>query len=216
MLILDAESLDRSIGASTDNSSKTFLGATQDAWLLNKLQNEQVTLNILICSKAWIATTVTPPYDLSDQDKVWVYGVWRDTLANTIATWNANIPLGKKRINILLIGGDRHKIGYVPGSGNLWGGFPCYVGSGWSAHHLDARTGEIGAPNGYHPVYEGHKVSGQPWLTMQYIRGTIRDMGLGGVDVTGELRYLVPAANPRYMWAMGRWGQVQTDHFNAI
>jgi hypothetical protein len=53
-----------------------------------------------------------------------------------------------------------------------------------------------------------------PWLTMQYIRGTIENRG---VDVTGRLRYLVPGVDThRYTWEMGTWGDPQVDHFDAL
>lgn len=208
VIILDAESSDRSYGFDVDGPRKTFLGKAQTDWL-EALLKDVVTLNIVVCGKSWIGNTVKNVTNPSS-DKVWAYGRWRDDFAAFLHRWNTT-P-GNKPINIVHLGGDRHKIGYIRRQDNIWGHFPCYLGSGWSAHHLHEMAGE----DRYTVLYGGHKAAGEKWLTMQYLRGTVTDGGSAGVTFKGSLRYLLPAEpRPRYQWKMGTLIEKE-DHWDAV
>lgn len=222
VMVLDAESLDRSPHGTSDGPTdgKNFLGQPQMDWIYDKLEHEPVTLNIFICSKSWIGDDgADPDGDENYWDKVWNYKRWRAAFGLYVDALNS--AEGRTHdTNIMYFGGDRHKVGYIDRLKNPYGHFACYVGSGWAAHHLQPVVGEVGGANGYDPCYEGYKVTGEPWLTMQYLRGLLVDNGDDGVDVYGELRYLKPATpdtNPRYTWDMASLNATRIhDHYDAI
>ena len=208
VILLDAESSDRSYGFDPDGPAKSFLGKPQTDWLKTLLK-DIVTLNIVVCSKSWIGDTVKRVTE-HDADKIWAYGRWRDEFADFVTGWNAT-P-GHRPINIMFLGGDRHKVGYIRRQDNVWGRFPGYVGSGWSAHHLDDVAGE----ERYTSLYSGHRSPGGKFLVMQYLRGTVVDAGAAGVTFRGALRYLVPNdPKPRYQWQMGTLMEHE-DHWDAV
>lgn len=222
VIVLDSESLGRSVQTFDLGDNKNFLGDAQTTWLKGLLEDQPVTLNIFVCSKSWIGRV--DAIEDNDLDKIWAYDTWRTNFGAYIDDLNDKAEKGlRPRTNILYMGGDRHKIGHLAGANNPWGHFPCYVGSGWSHHHLSPVLDEVcTSPTGFDPAYEGYQLppeqeGNHTYLTMQYVRGTIVDDGANGVTVTGQLRYLVPdLTKPRRQWTMGQWGNDQIDHFPKI
>lgn len=186
-----------------------FLGGPQTDWLFNQVLTTPVTLNIFICGKSYPGELGTdhagnPVVTANDVDKTWAYRAWRDP---AVTGFGAKIAaLQAQGQGFLWIGGDRHKIGYMPKENNVHGGFACLVGSGWSQHHLTAVPGEQG---GFTTLYEGFDAGadGLGQLVMQYLRGTITDNGPKDVSVAVEMRYLKPpdpspVPVPRWQWQM--------------
>lgn len=208
VVLLDAESLDRDYSYLDDAvTDKSFLGAAQDAWLRALLLEPVVLLNVIVCSKAYLGTAI-PVGDIetNDKDKVWNYGQWRDDFASFITT---------NEINVVWLGGDRHMVAYDSGrtdpTHNPWGGFPCYIGSGWNQERNLLTGGEVYEWN--YPWVAGPGDPPDQEIVMQYIRGEIiDDVDEGTVTMTGDLRYLKPDEDPEvppHQWEMVTYNTAQ-------
>ena len=184
---VDVFSLARSKGQDDDDLRKSYLGPAQTDWLKETLKLGAV-LNIVMCGKAYIGPTIPKPvggWDQAEQDKVWVYGTWR----NEFVHW-LNQP-EQADVNLVWMGGDRHAMGYCHGSNNPWGRFPVWMGSGWGHVGNGQKPGELyrgldGTDNSY-----GWTAQELPYV-MQYIRGHIVDDGNGTITLAGEGRYHDP------------------------
>jgi hypothetical protein len=201
VIVTDGESLDRTPGATPDSPTgdKTFLGDDQTTWLEGTLSDDIVPLNLIISGKAWIGSdNGDPGAGSEDIDKIWAYPTWRQDFADWLTTWNSSHDEAHQ-IHIIWMGGDRHHIAWDGGDHNSWGGFPCLVGSGWSARYLQLRTGET-----YDYLYPSGVISPPPFV-MQYARGTISDDAAGTITFTVCLRYLVPGTGEPYTWDMGEY-----------
>lgn len=114
-IMLDIRTQDRSPGASTDNSSKTMLGATQLAWFENQLIQPE-PLKVIIDDTAWMGAFLS-----SDLDKWWSYSTERSAILSFI-TANAARAQG-----VMWWHGDTHGLGCSTGAQNSsYGGFPVY------------------------------------------------------------------------------------------
>lgn len=173
VVMLDAESMDRTPGAAPDDADKTFLGAPQDAWLRDLLVQPAV-LNILICGKSFLGESDTG----LDIDKIWCYQTWRQSYADFLST---NLTLDGLPINTVWMGGDRHANGYCSAPNNPYGTGPVWLGSGASQHSLPLVPGES-----YDWSYGFSTELRQP--VMQYLRGTISDDGAGAITLSGNSR----------------------------
>ncbi|MGI8702314.1 MAG: alkaline phosphatase D family protein, partial [Nocardioidaceae bacterium] len=171
VVLLDAESMDRSPSADPDGPAKTFLGAPQDAWLRDLLVNHPVALNIVICGKGFLGESDTPA---TSADKIWNYPTWRRTYAQMIRD-NA--------VPTVWMGGDRHFNGYCSAANNPYGTGPVWLGSGISASsHLKA-SGE-----NYNWTYGDSITSRVQSPVMQYLQGTLSDDNAGTITLTGTSR----------------------------
>lgn len=117
-ILLDIRNLDRSPGASTDDASKTMLGATQLAWLKAQLIQPE-PLKVIISDVQW-AGNATAFLLSSGPDKWWSYNTERQDIINYIATNAAQVK------NVMLWHGDAHCLGVIKPTDNAWGGFPVY------------------------------------------------------------------------------------------
>lgn len=52
----------------------------------------------------------------------WNYNEWRNLFRDFLAD--------HPNVNVVWMGGDRHSVAWDSGAHNLWGGFPCLIGSG--------------------------------------------------------------------------------------
>ena len=172
IVLLDAESMDRSPGEAPDDADKTFLGAPQDAWLRDLLVQPAV-LNILICGKSFIGEGNPASYD-----KIWAYSTWRraysDFVTSTLTT--DGLP-----INTVWMGGDRHANAYCSAANNPYGTGPVWLGSGVAQHSLFQDVGET-----YDWFYGFNTEQRQP--VMQYLQGEISDDDAGTITLTGHSR----------------------------
>jgi len=95
----------------TDNTSKTKLGSTQKAWLLNLVQTATEKVIVLLGDSAWYGAP-----NVSGTNDSWsAYNTERTQIGAAIAA------SGK---NIIYIHGDVHALAADNGSNNQWGGFP--------------------------------------------------------------------------------------------
>ena len=86
-------------------------------------------------------------------------------------------------------------IAYEDGDGNAYGGFACYIGSGWAQDSLSLKDGEIYDLN-YPSTANDPDDDPVIGKVMQYIRGTSEDdLDSGTVTFTGEVRYLKQVPN---------------------
>ena len=110
-----------------------MFGATQLAWILDRLDSSRV--NLIVNETSWLATPGGRP-----TDKPWTYFHEQKIIADHIVNGGYQVAW---------IGGDRHYVGYLrgadDGSGvyNTLGGFPCYIGSGTSKSQLQLAPGEL-------------------------------------------------------------------------
>jgi hypothetical protein len=105
--------------AATDGPSKTRLGATQKAWLLDLLDTATEPLIFLVSSAPWIGTVAE-----SGEDHWGMYPNERTDIANAIA---AN---GR----VVILSGDQHALAYddgtnSPGGCPVWHAAPLYRGA---------------------------------------------------------------------------------------
>lgn len=181
LIWLDGESLDRSLGTLTDSSTKTFIGATQEAWLRNTLTQPAV-VNVIITGKSLLGTSAALP-DAANLDKPWNYGTWRADLANYIAT---TLTIDAKPIKVIWVGGDRHANAYVSKADNpIMPGHPAIIASGWEQHGLPQKPGED-----YTASYGWDDAKVAP--SVQYVQMTIADnnggVGSGLITMTFKSR----------------------------
>jgi hypothetical protein len=185
---LDVFSLHRSKGQDDDDLRKSYLGQPQTEWLRQTLKLGAV-LNILISGKVYLGPTMPKPiggWPEGEQDKIWVYGAWRDAFARWLRQPE------QSDVNVVWIGGDRHAMGYCHGPFNEWGRFPVWMGSGWGHVGNGQRPGELyRGPDGRDNSYGWSSFNLD--YVMQYIRGRILDDGRGTVTLSGEGRYRDPA-----------------------
>lgn len=169
VIVVDGESLDRSWGAYPDASIKSYLGGVQTQWLKDTLSTTIVPLNLIVSSKAWIASAVYDAPDDEDTDKIWAYPAWRNDFASWLTTWNSTHE--SRKISLVWMAGDRHFVAYDDGSHNLWGGFKTVIGSGWCEKALGRRVGEAYS-QWYPPAFSA---TPSPDPVFQYARGSIVD-----------------------------------------
>jgi hypothetical protein len=198
VILLDGQSLERSVGDDPDEPgdppAKTFLGATQDAWLTEILL-QPMTLNLVVCGKSWIGDeshnnkcTGDPYYNCSnDRDKIWNYSAWRRWFANWVVTHRTV----DNPINMVWIGGDRHAAGYAPRQdSDPLRPFPTYLSSGWHQGRLEIHAGEeVYAPRvGFRESGKVGKVS----PAVQYVRLYLKDDPVRReVLLTGQIRHRI-------------------------
>ena len=109
-ILIDVKNTLRSTSTNTDNSSKTMLGASQLAWLLDELDQPEL-LKVILCDVPWThAASTASQY----QDKWASYSNERQIIADHIVA---------NEINVDFFHGDSHRIS-VDQTHNLWGGFP--------------------------------------------------------------------------------------------
>ncbi|MDX6296681.1 MAG: alkaline phosphatase [Nocardioidaceae bacterium] len=173
VVLLDAESMDRTPGEAPDDSAKTFLGPPQDAWLRDLLV-QPAALNILICGKSFLGESDTG----LDIDKIWCYKTWRQSYADFLSS---NLTLDGLPINTVWMGGDRHANGYCSAPNNPYRTGAVWLGSGTSQHSLPLVPGES-----YDWSYGFSTELRQP--VMQYLQGTISDDGAGTITLSGHSR----------------------------
>ncbi|MCC6619457.1 MAG: alkaline phosphatase D family protein [Chloroflexi bacterium] len=105
-IILDVRSY-RSTNGSTDNSSKTMLGATQKAWALDIVDNATEPCIVIFCGSPWNG----------DDSITWgSFSTERDELIGEFTT------LGKKD-RLFMVHGDNHFLAFDDGT-NAPGGIP--------------------------------------------------------------------------------------------
>lgn len=97
--------------AATDNSSKTKLGTTQKAWLLNLIQTATEQVIVMLGDSAWFG----PVNSTGNNDSWGAYSTERAEIGSAIAA------SGK---NCIYIHGDIHALAADDGTNNQWGGFP--------------------------------------------------------------------------------------------
>lgn len=114
-----------SAATTTDNGSKTKLGAAQRAWFINEIQTARARGYVQIVwfsEDLWVDTgTTSSPADagLSTQNDGWgAYSTERTTIANAIVA----ADFGNQ--SFLSVCGDTHSILIDDGSHNMHGGFP--------------------------------------------------------------------------------------------
>lgn len=108
-IVLDTRNLDKSLGAATDDASKTMLGAAQKAWLLDQLATTE-PVKVVVSDVPWIGAAQNTIQD--DNDKWWAYNTERTELGAAMAAQN-----------VVLLQGDNHFLSVDNGSHNSWGGF---------------------------------------------------------------------------------------------
>lgn len=113
-IMVDIRNMDRSAGLSTQGPSKTMLGATQLAWLLSELDEDE-PLKIIISDVAWMGDNPSPITDA--QDKWPAYADERQTIIDHIAA-NA--------IKVILLHSDTHSLARATAATNTLGAFPIY------------------------------------------------------------------------------------------
>jgi phosphodiesterase/alkaline phosphatase D-like protein len=181
VIMLDAESLDRTRGRTPDSPLKTFLGAPQDAWLRQLLLTDAPAVNIVMCSKDFLGDSIGGVPSTDEQDKICAYPSWRASFGAFVQ--DNNVPL-------VWIGSDRRANGYSPGgTTNPWGGFPCYLSSGVSTAALPKPPGD----DGYSSSFGWRPPDFPPGVektVMQYMQFTLSDDNAGTVTLTGRSRQL--------------------------
>ena len=107
----------RSPDSQIDNDSKTLLGATQLAWLETLLSTTTAEFLVFYTSSQWLGTS---------EDSWGNFATERDKVVRIFQT-----PGGDARKNwtgrMVAVMGDLHALAMDDGSGNPYGGFPCYV-----------------------------------------------------------------------------------------
>lgn len=97
--------------AATDDSSKTKLGLTQKAWLLDHIANSTEKLIVWLGDSAWYGAASN-----NGTNDAWsAYNTERIEIGSAIQA------SGK---NLIYIHGDAHTLAADDGSNNQWGGFP--------------------------------------------------------------------------------------------
>jgi hypothetical protein len=177
-----------------------MFGTAQLEWLLASLDPHKV--NLLVNETSWLADPDSNvPRD--KRDKPWYYRYEQQLIADYITSGGYRVAW---------IGGDRHYVGYLAGSGhphNSLGGFPCYISSGTSQHSLALRPGErmtwqYGAD--FHP---SRPVCGYMQLTVKY------DDTSGAVTLSGLGRAVLDTSQPKSLWTMSDIpGGVATDRWS--
>jgi hypothetical protein len=133
VIVTDFRSPDRSNIGRPDGPMKTMFGATQLAWLLDRLDSSRV--NLIVNETSWLADPDGRP-----TDKPWTYFHEQNVIASHIQNGG---------FKVAWIGGDRHYLGYLKGADdgsgvyNTLGGFPCYISSGTAKNQLELAPGEL-------------------------------------------------------------------------
>lgn len=128
---------------STDNSSKTMLGAEQKAWLKSQLlQSEPV--KIWLHDQAWGGVASNP----GNNDTWQAFNTERTEIGNFISSNN---------VKLVYIHGDSHRLSADNGAGNTWGGFPLI-----SCAPMDQSSQGSGSPEAHNQgVYPAEGVTQQ-------------------------------------------------------
>jgi len=125
----------------TDDSSKTKLGATQKAWMIDLIQNSTEKLIIWLGDSAWYGNAATD----GNNDGWSAYSTERTSLGAAIAA------SGK---NFIYIHGDSHTLAADNGSINQWGGFPIVCAAPMSRPDMNpwpTNGGWVPLSNGSYP-----------------------------------------------------------------
>jgi hypothetical protein len=187
VIVTDFRTPDRSNAHDPDGPSKTMFGTTQLSWLFATLDPDRV--NLIVNETSWLADP--NKNDNRATDKPWSYYHEQQVIASYITDGGYKVAW---------IGGDRHYVGYLAGSGlpcNTLGGFPCYISSGTSKQSLDLQVGELmtwqfGANN----TDPKRPVCGYMQLTLAY-DSTAREVTLSGVG-----RSVLDTTKPKSTWTM--------------
>ncbi len=187
VIVTDFRTPDRSNADDPDGPSKKMFGARQLSWLLETLDSTKV--NLLVNETSWLADP-NANQNRAD-DKPWSYYTEQRTIANYITNGGYKVAW---------IGGDRHYVGYLAGSGtpsNTLGGFPCYISSGICKYSLDLQVGELmtwqfGANN----TNPKRPVCGYMRLTVAY------DGATGAVTLSGVGRAVLDTTTDVSTWTM--------------
>ncbi len=195
IIMLDAESLDRTRGRTVDSALKTFLGPEQDAWLRQLLLTDSPAVNIIMCAQDYLGDPIPGIPPVPEQDRIRSYPTWRASFGDFVVA--NNIPL-------VWIGAGRRANGYSPGgANNPWGGFPCYLSSGVStiAQPQPPGDGNYTSSFGWRPV---DFPAGIDKSVMQYVQFTLSDDNAGTVTLAGKSRQVnntfVGTGNESDLW----------------
>jgi hypothetical protein len=131
VITLDFRTPDRSISTMPDGPDKKMLGDTQMTWLFATLDRSRV--NLICFESNWLATPYPANTGAVSADKAWNYYHDQQIIADFITSGGYQVAW---------LGGDRHYIGYLSGTSNTLGGFPCYLGSGFEKFGLPLSDGE--------------------------------------------------------------------------
>lgn len=114
-IAIDTRNSDRSAGALAQGSSKTMLGATQKAWLKDRLLDPE-PVKVILSDEGWNRAASTSV----DKAAWWSYDDERTEIGNFIVTNN---------LRVMMCVGNDNKLHASTGTFNTWGEFPV-VGAG--------------------------------------------------------------------------------------
>lgn len=109
-ICVDIRNSDRSAGLDPQNSSKTMLGATQKAWLKDRLLDPE-PVKVIVSDEGWNHSATT----LVDRAAWWSYDNERTEIGDFIVA---------NDVRVFFIHGNDHKLAADDGTNNSWGGFP--------------------------------------------------------------------------------------------
>lgn len=109
-ICVDVRNSDRSPGLDPQTSAKTMLGATQKAWLKDRLLDPE-PVKVIVSDEGWNHPATTA----SDRAAWWSYDNERTEIGEFIAA---------NGVRVFFIHGNDHKIACDDGTNNAWGGFP--------------------------------------------------------------------------------------------
>ncbi len=186
VIVTDFRSPDRTNADRPDGPHKTMFGQTQLAWIFTTLDKSKV--NLLVNETSWLAD---PDQQGRAEDKPWFYRFEQQKIVDYIQAGGYQVAW---------IGGDRHYVGYLAGSGevhNTLGGFPCYISSGMAKESLELQKGELmtwqfGAHHG--DGKRQHPVCGYMRIVLSY------DAYTGEVSMTGQGRAVLDTSQHVKDW----------------
>lgn len=171
----------------TDNSSKTKLGATQKAWMLNLLQTSTEKLIVWLGDSAWYGNA-----SVTGNNDAW------DAYSNERTQIGAAVAASGK--NFIYIHGDSHTLAADNGSINQWGGFPIVCAAPMSRPDMSPwPTGSGWTPlsNGSYPS-SSQAGTAYGWFDIIDTGNTIT------LDYSG-INAEVERVSMQVIWHVGRW-----------
>ena len=165
----------------TDNSSKTLLGATQKAWLLDQLRSDE-PVKVWLGDNAWSGNASTGGTKPTTNSDSWsAYTTERAEIGNVISS---------EGIQVIYVHGDAHSLSADDGSHNAVGGFPiiCVAPMDRDANPWPYTSSPWGPPsNGSYPPSPTNPVHAYGWFEVVDDGDTI-DITVRGYTSDGTQR----------------------------